>query len=91
MFTINFTTKVLGIKDENISVSERIDSVVKKGIRHMVIFAKLSYNPDACLVCGTINENYSIIKNGTKISNIKILPINGDPAFLKVQKQRFLC
>ena len=91
MSATNFTLKVLEIKDENISVSERIDSVVKKGIRHTVIFAKLSYNPDACPVCGTINENYSIIKNGTKTSNIKILPINGDPAFLRVQKQRFLC
>ena len=91
MSATNFTLKVLGIKDENISVSERIDSVVKKGIRHTVIFAKLSYDPDACPVCGTINENYSIIKNGTKTSNIKILPINGDPAFLRVQKQRFLC
>lgn len=54
MSATNFTLKVLGIKDENISVSERIDSVVKKGIRHTVIFAKLSYDPDACPVCGTI-------------------------------------
>lgn len=62
MSATNFILKVLGIKDENISVSERIDSVVKKGIRHTVIFAKLSYNPEACPVCGTISENYSIIK-----------------------------
>ena len=67
MSATNFTLKVLGIKDENSSVSERIDSVVKKGIRHTVIFAKLSYDLDACPVCGTINENYTIIKNCTKI------------------------
>ena len=34
MSATNFTLKVFGIKDENISASERIDSVVKKGIRH---------------------------------------------------------
>lgn len=56
-----------------------------------MLFTKLSYNPEACPVCGTISENYSIIKNGTKTSDIKILPINGDPAILRVQKQRFLC
>ena len=63
--------------------------VMEKGFPHTVIFAKLSYNPDACPVCRTINENYSIIQNGTKTSNIKILPINGDSAFLRVQKLKY--
>lgn len=91
MSTINFTTKVLGIKDKNISFSNEIEHVVRKGVRHTAIAATLSYVPEACPVCGTVNENFTIIKNGAKISNIKLLPINGEPAFLRVKKQRFLC
>lgn len=91
MSTLNFTTKLLGIEDENLTFSDELHHVVKKGIRYIVVPATLSYVPEFCPVCGTVNENASIIKNGTKVSNVKILSINGDPAILKIRKQRFLC
>ena len=47
--------------------------------------------PQCCSVCGCINENYSIIKYGSKPSDIKLLPCNGNPTLLRLNKQRFFC
>lgn len=91
MSTLDFTTKLLGIEDSNLIFSDKLEYIVKKNIHYTVLSAKLSYVPDFCPVCGTVNEDNVIIKNGTKVSNIKILPINGNPAILRLRKQRFLC
>lgn len=72
----NFSTDILGLKDKNISFSEKIEHVVRKGIRYTVIPAKLSYTPDACPVCGTVNEDFSIIKNGTKLVILRFISNN---------------
>ena len=87
----NFTLKLLNLKDENINFTEKLEASTIKGVLYNIINATLTYNPQACPICGCINEDFSIIKYGTKISNIKILPCNGAPTILRLRKQRFLC
>lgn len=87
----NFITNLLQLKDPNITFSNDFSTIRKKNVSHKVINAKLSYIPACCPICGSVNENYSIIKYGTKSSNIKLLPFNGEPLILRLRKQRFLC
>lgn len=87
----NFTLKLLNLKDENINFTEELETSTIKGIEYNIINASLSYKAKACPICGCINEKFSIIKYGTKTSNIKLLPCNGNPTILRLKKQRFLC
>ena len=91
MPTIDFITKLLGIKDENITFSGKITKEYKKNILYNVIHGNLSYVPDHCDKCGCVNENLSIIKYGNKTSDIKLLDCNGNPTIIRLKKQRFLC
>ena len=91
MSNINFITKLLGIKDENITFSNNITTERHKDLDYNIIHCKLSYTPEYCPKCGCINTNYSIIKHGSKISNIKLLDCNGHPTIMRLKKQRFLC
>lgn len=92
--SINFYSikSLLNIKDENIIFDDGFYS--KKKINYQdthIFYAKLTYNPSACTCCGVVNENNIIVKNGFKLSTIKLLPICNLPAILKLKKQRFLC
>lgn len=87
----DFITELLKLKDPNIKFSENVAQIIKKNITYNLINAKLSYTPKYCPICGCINENYSIIKYGTKASDIKLLPCNGNPTILRLNKQKFLC
>lgn len=91
MSTYNNILKAIGIEDLNINLSADFSVAEKKGIKYTILSGTLSYTPDYCPVCGHRNTNYQIIKNGSKVSNIKLLPLNGLPTFLKLKKQRFLC
>lgn len=88
--TTHFTTKLLSIKDENITFSEELYEKKIKNTTYLVLNAKLSYSSRTCPHCGNVEEN-RIIKYGSKDSFVKLLPINGRPALLKLKKQRFLC
>lgn len=91
MSSFNFITNLLQLKEKNIIFSDEFTQVKKKGVLYNVIHATLSYSPPCCPVCGSINENNSIIKHGNKPSDIKLLPFNGYPLILRLRKQRFLC
>lgn len=91
MSQTNIITELIGIKDKNIKLFDKLTYVCKKGVRYKVLYGRLTYTPTVCPVCGCINENYSIIKNGSKTSNIKLLPVGGEPVYLNLKKQRFLC
>lgn len=87
----HFISKTLGIKDENIEFQETIDEKVIKGMKSLIYYAKLSYTPKRCINCGYDNENFSIVKNGTKKSRLTINKISERPAYLVLYKQRFHC
>ena len=87
----NFTSNLLNLKDENITFEDNILEIKKKNILYKVIQGSLTYNPEVCPICGCVNINHSIIKNGSKTSDIKLLSCNGNPTILRLKKQRFFC
>lgn len=91
MSMTNFITEFLQLKDLNISISKEISYMTKRNVKYTLLSGVLTYLPDVCPVCGSVNENCSIIKHGTKSSDIKLLPCNGNPTYLRLKKQRFLC
>ena len=86
----NYILKLLSLEDENIEIFENIDKIKKKGINYNLLHGRLSYLPSVCTCCGNTDVS-KIIKHGTKSSDIKLLPFNGEPTFLRLKKQRFLC
>ena len=86
----DYITNLLDLKDENIIIDDKITTKTVKGVTYKVIEGTLSYTSDCCPVCGSVNEG-NIIKYGSKASDIKILPISGNPAILRLHKQRFYC
>lgn len=90
--SLHFIKSILNIKDENIFFNDNFYS--KKKIKYLdthVISAKLTYVPNDCPCCGIVNNDKFIVKNGFKLSRIRLLPISGLPAVLDLMKQRFLC
>lgn len=93
MSTNNYNIRgLLNIKDENISFEDNFYFKKKiKGVDTHILYGVLSYVPKACPKCGSVHCKSNIIKNGFKASSIKLLPISGLPAILKLKKQRFIC
>lgn len=88
----HFIRKTLGIKDKNIEFRDEVSEKSIKGQNHLVLYGKLTYQPKACEKCGVVNQSTKdIVKNGTKVSTIKLTMINFKPVLLKLKKQRFLC
>ncbi|WP_256212399.1 transposase family protein [Halolactibacillus miurensis] len=52
---------------------------------------KLTYTPTHCDHCHVENEDYTIIKNGTKTSTIFIPAGGTKKTYLELRKQRFYC
>jgi len=87
-----FIQKTLGIKDKNITFEKQLTEERIKDQNHLVLYAKLTYCPEACINCGVVNHSSDdIVKNGTKLSTIKLTHINFKPVLLKLKKQRFFC
>jgi len=88
----HFIRKTLGIKDKNIEFKEQVSEKKIKDQNHLVFYGKLTYTPKACEKCGIINHSAAdIVKNGTKVSTVKLTHINFKTVLLKLKKQRFLC
>ncbi len=87
-----FIRETLGIKDKNIHFEQQVTEERINDQNHLVLYGKLTYTPKACEKCGTVNRSSAdIVKNGTKLSTLKLTHINFKPVLLKLKKQRFLC
>ena len=93
MTQIHCIKKMFGIKDPNIILEDiPVEFEKLNQINHMIIQGKLTYTPRCCVNCGVLNQSHQdIIKNGTKVSTIKLTHINFQPILLRLKKQRFLC
>ena len=93
MTQIHCIKKMFGIKDPNIILEDiPVEFEKLNQINHMIIQGKLTYTPRCCVNCGVLNQSHQdIIKNGTKVSTIKLTHINFQPLLLRLKKQRFLC
>jgi transposase len=91
----NFIRQTLNIKDENITFCEDSSKVmrfeVKNSVKCKIYQATLTYTPKCCEKCGKENINHSIIKNGTKTSDIRINKVAEYRTYLRLKKQRFSC
>jgi len=68
-----FIQKTLGIKDKNITFQKQLTEERIMGHNHLVLYAKLTYCPEACINCGAVNHSIDdIVKNGTKLFMIKM-------------------
>ncbi|MCI1903496.1 MAG: transposase family protein, partial [Enterococcaceae bacterium] len=85
------TRKLLGLTDKNLSLSENWLTERKEDrLTVHVIRATLSYRPTACRKCGIKNEG-QIIKHGTHLTTVQILPIQSQKTILELKRSRFLC
>lgn len=93
MSTNNYILNLLNIKDKNIYIKENIENKMIKGKNYKIIEGFLTYIPEYCPCCGTINQsNKDIIKWGfRKNCIIKIPKISNCLSRLILHKQRFLC
>lgn len=92
MLIQNDNRNYTGIQDKNIifeSPSTKMSTI--KGKKALIIHAKLTYKPKACLKCGIVNESYTVIKNGTQTSMIRLCNDHHAARYLKLKKQRFYC
>ena len=86
MSTNNYISNLLNLKDPNLI----FDKVFKENINDnevTVIYEKLVNKPDTCPHCGGDSINIHSYKQST----IKIMPISGYNALLKLKKQRYKC
>lgn len=86
MSTNNYITTLLNLKDPNLKFFDAAEEMVK-GVATIVIQAVLSNRPERCPHCNGTHVNI----HGYKQSTIKIMPISGFNALLKLDKQRYKC
>ncbi len=86
----NCISKTLSLTDANITYTGEIYEESINNIKTLIYEADLTYETSACPVCGNLNSS-KIIKHGSKKSIVRILPVNGQPAAVRLKKQRFLC
>jgi len=74
---------LLDIQDKNITIEKNAVQIKKhRGKMSKFISAKLTYTPTHCECCGVKNENYTVYKNGTKISRITLPMFGVYPTYL---------
>jgi len=82
---------LLNIKDQNIFFDEHFcTEETVKGVKSKVFHGTLTYQPEACYVCGHIFD-HQIIKHGFKATLIKLPSVSGFNAYLRLRKQRYFC
>ncbi len=92
MSETNYILKILNLKDENITFDKNyFEEIIIKGKTCQVYKAKLSYIPSFCEKCGVVNEDYSLIFNGSKLSKIKLNKVSNFNTYLYLKKQRVYC
>lgn len=86
----NCISKSLSLTDANITFTGEIYEESINNLKTLVYEAILTYDSSSCPVCGNLDSS-RIIKHGSKKSIVRILPVNGQPAVIRLKKQRFLC
>ena len=88
----NFITNLLLIKDQNITMEDKLDLINVDGQDTFVFHGTLSYKPKCCTNCGCIKEGNNIVKNGFGDPlKIALLKMSECPTYLRLKKQRFKC
>lgn len=86
----NSILNLLGITDKSFIISSVTDGVIGKenNKRHIkLIEASLTYPKKTCPQCGFA----TLIKNGMRLTNARILSLNGLEYHMKLKKQRYYC
>lgn len=86
----NCISKSLSLTDANITFTGEIFEESINSLKTLIYEAVLTYKASTCPVCGNLDSS-RIIKHGSKKSLVRILPVNGQPAAVRLKKQRFLC
>lgn len=86
MSNTNYISDLLKLKDPNLKFTNVTVETIKN-VETTIIHGVLANKPDACPYCG----HNSINVHGYKESAIKIMPVSGYNAMLKVKKQRYKC
>jgi len=77
--------------DNNITFNH--DFVTEENInnkRSLIFKGYLDSNPDYCFECGVVKDG-DIVRNGTKISRLKIPKVSMLDTYLDLKKQRYFC
>lgn len=82
----NYISILLNLKEENITFDKILEENIK-GTVNLVIYGKLINKPNNCPCCGSDKINI----HGYKESTIKLMPVSGFNALLKLNKQRYKC
>ena len=57
----NFITNLLLIKDQNITMEDKLDLINVNGQDTFIFYGTLSYEPKCCANCGCIKEGNNIV------------------------------
>ena len=88
----NFITNLLLIKNQNITMEDKLDLINVDGQDTFIFHGTLSYNPKCCPNCGCKKEENNIVKNGfTDPLKVTLLKMSECPTYLRLRKQRFKC
>lgn len=79
---INNTTRLIGIKDKNITLNKAL-----KHETHIELIATLDYHPPKCKHCTGMQIKYDF----QKTSKIPFIEIAGLPSLIRLKKRRFQC
>ena len=82
----HYISILLNLKEKNITFDKILEENIK-GTVNLVIYGKLINKPNNCPCCGSSKINI----HGYKVSTIKLMPISGFNALLKLNKQRYKC
>lgn len=86
MSTNNIITNFLQLKDPNLIFTE--NKIIKiNNIDTICVYGTLENRPKTCYCCGSSHINI----HSYKLSTIKLMPISGHNAVLKLNKQRYIC
>lgn len=80
----------MNLKDPAIKINDSLtENKTCRGYLSHFIYGTLTYKPQRSPLCGAENNDYSIVKNGTKTSVINWLPLAHTPTCFVLKKQRF--
>nr|WP_274460331.1 hypothetical protein [Gemella haemolysans] len=88
----NFITNLLLIKDQNITMDDKLDLINVDGQDTFIFHGILPYNPTCCTNCCCTKEGNNIVKNGFGDPlKVALLMMSECSTYLRLKKQRFKC